>query len=163
MKTCPSCQRTYPDDNQSNCAYDGSQLSAPYYPPPGQYQQQQYAPPPGQYQQAQYGQPPGANPMAPPPGYPPPGWQGAPPPAYQAGASPYVACPQCRTPDPEKVGFTWWGGMIGPRLLSHVKCRSCGNAYNGKTGNSNTTGIVVYSLILFGIGLAIVLVFVMAR
>jgi hypothetical protein len=158
MRICPTCQRTYPDDNQNNCAYDGMQLSAPYYPQPGQYQPQPY------------GTPPGVNPMMPtpppPPGYPPQGgWQGYPPsPAYQqGGASPYAPCPQCRRPDPEKVGFTWWGGMIGPRMLSHVKCRSCGTAYNGKTGQSNTTGIVIYSVVLFVIGLVIVLVVTLAR
>ncbi|MDT5063473.1 MAG: hypothetical protein QOH63_3932 [Acidobacteriota bacterium] len=53
--------------------------------------------------------------------------------------------------------------MIGPRMLSHVKCRSCGTAYNGKTGQSNTTGIVIYSVVLFVIGLVIVLVVTLAR
>jgi transposase-like protein len=77
--------------------------------------------------------------------------------------SPYVPCPQCRRPDPQKVGFTWWGGMLGPRMLSHVKCQSCGTAYNGKTGQSNTTGIVIYSVVLFVIGIAIVVVITLAR
>lgn len=110
--------------------------------------------------------PPGyAPPGYPPPGYPPQaGWQGAPAPAYQAGTGQYVPCPQCRTPDPEKVGFTWWGGLIGPRMLSHVKCRACGKAYNGKTGQDNTTGIVIYSIIVFVIFLGIfLLIFVGLR
>jgi transposase-like protein len=139
MRSCPTCQRTYQDDNQSNCAYDGAQLSAPYYPQPGQYQQQSYGPPPG------------VNPMTPlpPPGYPPQGgWQGYPtPPAYQGGMGQYVPCPRCRRPDPEKVNFTWWGGMLGPRMLTHVKCRGCGLAYNGKTGESNDTKITIYFIV----------------
>jgi transposase-like protein len=102
--------------------------------------------------------------MMPPPGYPPQGgWQGYPTPAYQGGMGQYVPCPRCRKPDPEKVNFTWWGGMIGPRMLSHVKCQACGTAYNGKTGQSNTTGIVIYSVVLFVIGIAIVLVITLAR
>jgi transposase-like protein len=166
MRICPTCQRTYPDDNQNNCAYDGTQLSAPYYPQPGQYQPQPYGTQP--YGAPPYGTPPGVNPMmppTPPPGYPPQGgWQGYPAPAYQGGeASPYVPCPQCRRPNPEKVGFTWWGGVLGPRMLSHVKCQSCGTAYNGKTGQSNTTGIVIYSVVLFVIVIAIVLAITLAR
>lgn len=160
MRSCPTCQRTYPDDNQTNCPYDGAQLSQPFYAPPPPYQQQQ-----------QYGAPqqppPGAYPMPPQQAYgaPPPagGWQGGgayPPPAYAGavGASGYRACPKCQRPDPDKVGFTWWGGVIGPRMLSHVKCRGCGTQYNGKTGQSNTTAIVIYSVVLFVIGLVIVLV-----
>lgn len=167
MRSCPNCQRTFPDDNQTNCPYDGAQLSQPFYAPPPPYQQQQqYGAPPQP--------PPGAYPMPPPPypnqayGAPPPaGWQqpGGPP-AYAAappGAGQYAACPKCQRPDPEKVGFTWWGGVLGPRMLSHVKCRWCGTQYNGKTGKSNTTGIVIYSVVLFVIALAIGLVFVLNR
>jgi hypothetical protein len=165
MRSCPVCQRTFPDDNQINCQYDGAQLSRPFYAQPPPYQQQQQygapAPPP------QYGvpaPPPGAYPMPPPPqqayGTPPPagGWQGGyPPPAYVAGAGQYVPCPRCRRPDPEKMKSTWWGGVVGPRILSHVMCRGCGLKYNGKTGQSNTTGIVIYSIIVFVVVLGLVL------
>jgi len=157
MRSCPTCQRTYPDDNLTVCQYDGTQLSQPFYAQPPPYQQAYGAP-----QQP----PPGAYPMPPPPpayGAPPPGaWQGNyPPPAYVAappGAGQYRPCPKCQRPDPEKVGFTWWGGVIGPRMLSHVKCRWCGTQYNGKTGQSNTTGIVVYLLVGLAIGLVILLI-----
>ena len=152
MRSCPTCQRTYPDDNQSNCPFDGAMLSAPYYPQPGQYQQQ-YAPPPQP--------PPGMNPMQPPPqGYAPPptDWQGQgypSQPVQPMGAGQYAPCPGCQRPDPEKMNFTWWGGMIGPRMLSHVKCRWCGMQYNGKTGQSNTTGIIIYSVVIFVIAILI--------
>jgi hypothetical protein len=72
----------------------------------------------------------------------------------------YVPCPQCGTPDPKQVRFTWWGGLLGPKLLSHVKCQRCGNAYNGKSGKSNTNGIILYSLV--AIGIAFVLLFGLA-
>lgn len=147
MRSCPVCQRTYPNDNQTNCQYDGAQLSAPYYPQPGQYQPQQYGPPPG------------ANPMMPPPGYPPQPnqWQGQgyPPPASPMGASEYVPCPRCQRPGPKKVGFTWWGGVLGPKMLSHVKCEGCGLAYNGKTGQSNDSKIAIYMVVTFVISLII--------
>src|SRR6266446_1461278 len=32
MKSCPTCNRTYPDDNLAFCLMDGSVLSAPYDP-----------------------------------------------------------------------------------------------------------------------------------
>jgi hypothetical protein len=38
--------------------------------------------------------------------------------------------------------------MLGPGLLSHVKCQVCGATYNGKTGRSNTGGIIVYSVVV---------------
>ena len=59
----------------------------------------------------------------------------------------YVPCPKCGGAA-EKLGFTWWGGVIGPRILTHVKCTSCGNKYNGKSGKVNTTGIIIYSAIV---------------
>ena len=66
-------------------------------------------------------------------------------------SSQYVPCPKCGKPDPQQVKFTWWGGLIGPKLLSHVKCSGCNNAYNGKSGNSNTQGIIIYSLVALAI------------
>ncbi len=59
----------------------------------------------------------------------------------------YVPCPNCSATKSKLVGFTWWGGILGPKILTHVKCPSCGTAYNGKTGQSNTTGIVIYTLV----------------
>lgn len=79
-------------------------------------------------------------------------------PSRQGGRSDYAPCPKCSSTLAKEVGFTWWGGLLGPKLLTHVKCQHCGTAYNGKTGKSNTRGIVVYSLvacvIAFALGLA---------
>ena len=73
-------------------------------------------------------------------------------------ATNYAACPKCGAADPKTLSFTWWGGALGPKVLSHVKCVGCGYKYNGKTGGDNTTGIVIYSLVV-GI-IAFVLMFV---
>lgn len=145
-------------------------MAAAYTPPPGSGPSQlpyNYPPPPPQqgYPAAQQGYPPQGSPWQqnyPPAGYPP---QNYPPQAqWQAagGMGEYVPCPRCMRPDPEKVNFTWWGGMIGPRLLKHVKCNGCGLAYNGKSGQSNTTNIVIYSVVLGVISLVIVFI-VLAR
>jgi uncharacterized protein (DUF983 family) len=72
----------------------------------------------------------------------------------------FAACPKCNSSAATQLKFTWWGGALGPKLLTHVKCNSCGNKYNGKTGQDNTTKIVVYSLVVGGI--FFVLFFVLA-
>lgn len=60
----------------------------------------------------------------------------------------YAPCPQCQNSAAERLKFTWWGGVLGPKILTHVKCQSCGKKYNGKTGKENTTGIVIYSAVV---------------
>ena len=60
----------------------------------------------------------------------------------------FMPCPKCQNAVAEKVTFSWWGGLLGPKLLNHVKCQSCGTKYNGKTGKDNTTGIIIYSLVV---------------
>lgn len=72
---------------------------------------------------------------------------------------PYVPCPRCGNNQPQKVSFTWWGGMLGPKLFSHVKCPQCQYTYNGKTGKPNSTAIAIYLVVgvLIGI-LAVVLI-----
>jgi uncharacterized protein (DUF983 family) len=60
----------------------------------------------------------------------------------------FARCPFCGALTAEKLKFTWWGGLIGPKLLSHVKCLSCGKGYNGKTGKDNTKNIVIYSIVV---------------
>lgn len=64
----------------------------------------------------------------------------------EPGAAP---CPKCGAVGAQKVRFTWWGGLLGPRLFHHVRCPSCRAAYNGKTGRFNTTSIVVYMIVVF--------------
>ena len=60
----------------------------------------------------------------------------------------YASCPKCNAGGAERMSFTWWGGVIGPKVLTHVKCPGCGHAYNGKTGRDNTNGIIIYSVIV---------------
>ena len=74
-----------------------------------------------------------------------------------------VVCPKCSSPQSQKVGFTWWGGLVGPRILSHVKCLQCGTGYNGKTGKSNDTAIAIYLVAGVLLGVAIVVLFAMAK
>ena len=69
---------------------------------------------------------------------------------------PYADCPNCGARgDATKVTFTWWGGIVGPALFSHVQCNECGAGYNGKTGKSNNTAIAIYVGVGVVFGLAI--------
>ena len=62
--------------------------------------------------------------------------------------NPFAPCPQCGSANSQKLRFTWWGGVLGPKILTHVKCPNCSKTYNGKTGRDNTTGIIIYSVVV---------------
>jgi hypothetical protein len=96
---------------------------------------------------------PGPNPYAP-PHAPAPAPQG--PLGLAAGGD---VCPQCSSTDVYRPTFTWWGGLLGPKLFNHTICRACGLGFNWKTGKSNATAIGIY----FGIGIAIGIVIVALR
>ena len=61
----------------------------------------------------------------------------------------YAACPKCGQSNAKKVSYTFWGGALGPSLMTHVKCQSCGTEYNGKTGQSNQKNIIIYIAVSF--------------
>ncbi len=58
--------------------------------------------------------------------------------------SEFAPCPNCGSTSGEKVGWTIWGGILGPKMFNHTKCLGCGAKYNGKTGKSNTMPIAIY-------------------
>lgn len=68
-------------------------------------------------------------------------------------------CPQCGSGNVDSVSYTWWGGVIGPRIFHHTKCKGCGYTYNSKTRKSNNTNILLFSLIGVVVGLALVFLF----
>jgi hypothetical protein len=70
----------------------------------------------------------------------------------------YAPCPNCSATRATDVGYTWWGGALGPRLLTHVRCGACGTQYNGKTGKSNTSMIVAYFAVLSVVTLVLVVI-----
>ncbi len=61
----------------------------------------------------------------------------------------YAPCPNCGQSNAKKVSYTWWGGALGPNMFTHVKCQNCGTQYNGKTGKSNQTNIILYFVVSF--------------
>jgi len=60
-----------------------------------------------------------------------------------------TGCPKCGSENVTPVKFTWWGGLLGPKMFHHTKCNACGYTYNAKTRQSNTTAIVIYSVVGF--------------
>lgn len=70
----------------------------------------------------------------------------------------FAPCPKCSNSNAEQLKFTWWGGVLGPKILKHVKCGSCGAKYNGKSGKDNTAGIIIYSLVVGVIVFVVMLV-----
>jgi hypothetical protein len=74
----------------------------------------------------------------------------------------YVDCPKCGGNRIQKVGYTWWGGALGPWLLTHVKCQDCGCAYNGKSGKDNTAGILIYFVVILAIVITLIVIGAMA-
>ena len=82
----------------------------------------------------------------PPPPLPP--YSAPPPPVMPYGDT---RCPRCGHPGVKRVTFTWWGGLIGPKLLNHAKCDHCRFTFNAKTGQSNTAGIIIYTVVVAAI------------
>jgi predicted nucleic-acid-binding Zn-ribbon protein len=68
-------------------------------------------------------------------------------------------CPKCGSHDTHQPSFTWWGGMLGPKLFNHRVCRACGFGYNAATGQNNRGKIITYVVIanVIGIGAIIAL------
>ena len=64
-------------------------------------------------------------------------------------------CPKCGATSASKVGFTWWGGAIGPRLFHVVGCNQCRTQYNGKTGGKLTKVIVLYQVTVLAVFIAL--------
>jgi hypothetical protein len=69
--------------------------------------------------------------------------------------SPDTGCPKCGSLFTTPVKYTWWGGLLGPKLLHHTKCAECKYRFNSKTRQPNTTGIIIYSVITFVILFAV--------
>ena len=65
-------------------------------------------------------------------------------------------CFKCGNSLARKVKFTWWGGLIGPKMFHHVKCVECGQLFNSKSGRSNSTAIAIYFIVTLTLALAVI-------
>ena len=76
-------------------------------------------------------------------------------PVQTAESSRFAPCPNCQQRNAKKVSWTLWGGALGPWMFNHVKCNACRSTFNGKTGRSNTTAIVIYLVVSLVLGVVI--------
>ena len=67
-------------------------------------------------------------------------------------------CPYCNALTPQKLGFTWWGGMIGAPMLGIWRCGNCHKSYRPTSGQPATLAISMYLTVSVIIGLALGLV-----
>ncbi len=79
--------------------------------------------------------------------------QGPPP-----GSEMVAPCYKCGCPYAKRISFTWWGGLLGPRMFNHVKCVRCFSTFNAKTGQSNNTAITIYCVVGFAIAVILGLI-----
>jgi len=63
-----------------------------------------------------------------------------------------LPCPKCSNREIIRIKFTWWGGILGPKLFHYVRCAKCGTSYNGKKGASGQFGITVFVTISIILG-----------
>lgn len=72
-------------------------------------------------------------------------------------------CPQCGQVTGKRIRYTWWGGAVGPALMSLTRCQACGFQFNAKTGLSTKKAILVYNLVAVGIAVLFILTTVLLR
>jgi hypothetical protein len=75
------------------------------------------------------------------------------------GGEPTAPCPNCGNTFGKTPAFTWWGGLIGAKMLKHVHCTRCGTGFNSRSGKSNNTAITIYVVVGVVIGGAIGIAF----
>lgn len=56
-------------------------------------------------------------------------------------------CPQCNSADTKEVKYTWWGGILGPKLMNLQKCNACRFQFNRATQKSVMNAIIVYNVV----------------
>ncbi len=67
-------------------------------------------------------------------------------------------CPKCQGNQTREVKYTWWGGLVGPKMMNLQKCEACRFQFNRKTNKGVLNAIIAYNVIL----LAIAFVFLFA-
>jgi len=68
-----------------------------------------------------------------------------------------MQCPRCsQQVEPRGIAFTWWGGVLGQKLVNHVECPLCTARFNGKTGSDNKGAITIYLVVVSAIMIALV-------
>lgn len=56
------------------------------------------------------------------------------------------ACPKCSGTQTKEIKYTWWGGVLAPKLMKLQKCEGCGFLFNRETNKPVTGAIVGYNM-----------------
>jgi hypothetical protein len=67
------------------------------------------------------------------------------------------ACPKCSSTSTSPVKYTWWGGVLGPKLMNLQKCESCRFQFNRSTNKGVANAIIVYNVVVIAVSLLILL------
>lgn len=87
-----------------------------------------------------------------------------PPPLPYAGRPSHDArCLGCGGGPLSVPSFTWWGGLVGQRLLGIEKCESCGQWWVKGTAKPGTSRIVIYAVVGGALGIALVVAISLLR
>jgi hypothetical protein len=95
-------------------------------------------------------------PLQPPPLQPPPRGMIPPPPpppvlGYRGPSG--HGCPGCGGGPLVEPGFTWWGGLVGHKILGVEKCESCRHWWVKGTGQPGDTRVTIYKVVGIVLGL----------
>ena len=81
------------------------------------------------------------------------------PPPVMAYAGLTRVCPGCGSGPIEEPSFTWWGGLVGHKILNVEQCRACRKWWVKGTQQSGSTRVTIYMVVGIVLGLVIVGVF----
>ena len=71
-----------------------------------------------------------------------------------------MPCPRCRQVGANIRTWSWWGGLIGPKIMKHATCMFCQQDFNYQTGKPITGQTIgLYMLAGVGIPLGILMLF----
>jgi len=74
-----------------------------------------------------------------------------------------VPCPRCGQVAGKRLRYTWWGGAVGPAMMSLTQCQACGYQFNAKTGQSTKKAVIAYNVIALAIGIVIVVGYFLSK
>ena len=72
-------------------------------------------------------------------------------------------CPGCGGGPLVEPGFTWWGGLVGHKILGVEKCESCRHWWVKGTGQSGDTRVTIYKVVGVVLGVVIAAVWLFAQ
>ena len=84
-----------------------------------------------------------------------------PPPPVIDYLRPTRPCPGCGSGPIEEPSFTWWGGLVGHKILNVEQCRACKKWWVKSTGQPGDTRVTVYMVTGIVLGVVIAVVWMM--